>query len=457
MKAIARLSKPLLQLRVLLSIATTIPTTPISTDDILSSSFVTGDLEMWDRIFASRSLQVVLDGPSNNLMWTEGPIIVGNDLVFSDTIRAKIYSLDLQSMSEKENLDDSSKEDGSTKYLRIIKARSGDCPPGDDEWRAEPGSNGLALVPNESIDVDESSTTVLMCQHGARRLATMDMSTGNILALATEYGGKRLNGPNDVVVRTEEEENVEGEENRVTRTYAYFTDPVYAWLEKDRFEDLPYLDDMVKKEGPGYCGVYRIEIDITSGNAITKGNVELISSDISRPNGIGFDEGDLIVSDCCQGSHLNGCTSGISRWNIFRKQVGNSADAGSSWIHSAAIEDVVPAEKAIGGCADGFAIFSFDDERSTYGRRKRRNKHVLLASCYGGLCIVDLEIGEVIARVWTATKKHDGCKISNVAIGISRVYLTGSCGILMIPLKEKKQANGRDPYDHNHETVHGEL
>jgi sugar lactone lactonase YvrE len=212
---------------------------------------ITG-VETWDRIFASRTPEILLDGPANDLIWTEGPILVGNELIFSDTVGAKIYALQLDISNSSQSL-----------RLRIIKERSGDAPPADDDWRAEPGSNGLAMLPlpshmNIDIDGDEESSSrvlVLVCQHGAQRLAVMDLNTGEREPLATEYHGKRLNGPNDVAVRAQvkvkvkvaDDLNYNNGNGQEKIYYAYFTDPVYAWLEKDRFEDLPYLNEKVKK------------------------------------------------------------------------------------------------------------------------------------------------------------------------------------------------------------------
>ena len=210
-------------------------------------------------------------------------------------------------------------------------------------------------------------------------------------------------------------------------------------MEKDRFQDLPYLDERVKNDGPGFCGVYRVDITDTSNKKNVE--VELVTSEMARPNGIGFDEDDLIVSDCCQGTHLDGCTQGISRWNIYRQRV-TRGDDGSAWLHSASIEDKVSPEISSGGCADGFAIYKLDNENATYGRRRRRAKHVLIASCFGGLCVVDLEVGEVVARLWTANEESGGCKISNIAMGKTHAYLTGSCGILTLPLQRKGEAFG---------------
>ena len=387
---------------------------------------VSGDLNIWDRIFASRKPQILLDGPSNSLEWTEGPVILGTKLFFSDTIGDNSYVINLDDALEEAS---TKMSDGRSSHLRLIKERSGENPPEDDHWRAEPGPNGLALMPNTS---DSDSPEMLICQHGARRLSIMDTGSGQTRSLASEYMGKRLNGPNDVVVR-----------NEGMQWYAYYTDPVYAWFEKERHTDMPYLDDQVKTKGPGFCGVYRVEITPSSVNF---GNVELISSDMPRPNGLLFNGDDLIVADCCQGSHVNNCTSGTSRWEILRQR--NNLD--SSWVHNTTVEDMVSQNEADGGCADGMALYTFDDISLVYGSRKTKKKRVLLASCFGGLCIVDLELGKVVARMWTAKKDYGGCRISNVAVveeyGIA--ILTGNCGVQMLPLHGNTSATAGEDEMH---------
>jgi gluconolactonase len=378
------------------------------------SSSVAGNLEVWDNIFASREYEVLVHAQANDLDWTEGPVLMINDggnddiLLFSDVIAAKTYSLDLDKAIHDRTKDIT--KSGATKnilnkHLHVIKERSGDCPQTDDNWRAEPGGNGIAVL-------SHMPRKLVMCQHGAQRLAMVDLDTGETRAVASEYGGKRLNGPNDVVVHSENGE-----------LFAYFTDPVYAWLEKDRFEDLPYLDERVRSDGPGHCGVYRVKLteNVNSQDDVTN-DVELIVSDMMRPNGVDFIGDNLIVSDCCQGSHLNGCKSGTSRWKIFGQKEHESTSS-SSWTHIRTIEDTVPANSATGGCADGFAVHEYVD-------KEEMRKHVLLSSCFGGLCVVDLESGSVITRMFLG-----GCRISNVAVGKEFVFLTGSCGILTLPLK----------------------
>jgi sugar lactone lactonase YvrE len=391
---------------------------------------VTGDLETWDMIFASRTYHVLVHAQANDLVWTEGPVLIKDDggddkmLIFSETISSKTYSVVLDEH----------------KHLRVIKERSGDAPRKDDSWRAEPGGNGLALL-------SYMPPILVVCQHGAQRLSIMDLITGETKPIASQFGGKRFNGPNDVVIRSEMDGNQE-------HLFAYFTDPVYAWLEKDRFEDLPYLDERVQTHGPGHCGVYRVKLltkDVHS-QANIESKVELIVSDMMRPNGIGFRGNDLIVSDCCQGFHLDDCRSGTSRWRVFGQQeqgmVKDNITNLSSWIHNNTIEDVVPADAAAeGGCADGFDVYEYVNKKGVHG-------HVLLASCFGGLCIVDLEAGVVVSRMWTA-REHGGCRISNIAVGKEFAFLTGSCGILTLPLVSKNMTDRKPAADQT--SQHSEL
>ena len=59
-----------------------------------------------------------------------------------------------------------------------------------DPEQAEPGSNGMAFVRNG---------LVALCQHGARRLALLNLTTKKTSLVVSEFKGRRLNGPNDVV------------------------------------------------------------------------------------------------------------------------------------------------------------------------------------------------------------------------------------------------------------------
>lgn len=119
----------------------------------------------------------------------------------------------------------------------------------------QPGSNGLAI---------DAEGRLLIDQHGNRRVVRMEKK-GPVTVLAKEFDGKRLNSPNDLVIKSDGS--------------IYFTDPPYG---------LPGLFEDKNKALP-YSGVYRI----------SNGQVQLLSTDLGGPNGIAFspDEKYLYVSN----------------------------------------------------------------------------------------------------------------------------------------------------------------
>jgi len=109
---------------------------------------------------------------------------------------------------------------------------------------------------------------LVSCEHGARRVTRTEHDS-TITVLADAYNGKRLNSPNDVVVRSD--------------GAVYFTDPAYGiegWYEGYAAE--PELDR---------CYVFRID-------PIT-GAISIAADGFERPNGLAFslDERLLYVSD----------------------------------------------------------------------------------------------------------------------------------------------------------------
>lgn len=117
-----------------------------------------------------------------------------------------------------------------------------------------PGSNGLTL---------DKQGRLLICQHGNRRLVRVEKS-GKQTVLADIYEGKRLNSPNDVVVKSD--------------GAIYFTDPPYG---------LPKEDSDPAKE-VSFNGVFRL----------AEGKLQPVIKDLTRPNGIAFspDEKFLYIS-----------------------------------------------------------------------------------------------------------------------------------------------------------------
>ncbi|MCW2244289.1 SMP-30/gluconolactonase/LRE family protein [Azospirillum canadense] len=109
---------------------------------------------------------------------------------------------------------------------------------------------------------------LVTCEHGNRRV-TRTEHDGTVTVLADRYEGKRLNSPNDVVVRSD--------------GTIYFTDPAYGI-------DSDYEGHKAKSE-IGACHVYRIDP--------RSGAVTIAADDFVRPNGLAFsaDERTLYIAD----------------------------------------------------------------------------------------------------------------------------------------------------------------
>jgi gluconolactonase len=109
---------------------------------------------------------------------------------------------------------------------------------------------------------------LIRCEHGGRRVSRTEID-GRVTPIAETFDGKRLNSPNDVVVKSD---------NSI-----WFTDPAYG-IESD------YEGHRAESE-IGACHVYRVDPD--------SGKVTIAAGDFVRPNGIAFspDESKLYVSD----------------------------------------------------------------------------------------------------------------------------------------------------------------
>ncbi len=159
--------------------------------------------------------------------WSEGPLWMGDYLLFSDVPANKIYR-----WSE-------------TDSISIFLDPSGYL--GTRKDKREPGSNGLALNPQGQL---------ILCQHGERQVARMASDLSKPIAayvqIVNAFAGQRLNSPNDIVF------NSAGE--------FYFTDPPYGL---DPWDD-KQLD---------FQGVYKFD---------TRKKLTLLVDTLSRPNGIGL-------------------------------------------------------------------------------------------------------------------------------------------------------------------------
>jgi gluconolactonase len=126
---------------------------------------------------------------------------------------------------------------------------------GTSEIYREPsgGANGLTL---------DRQGRLIACEYHSRRVSRTE-TDGTITVLADNYRGKRLNSPNDVVVKSDGS--------------IYFTDPFYGFPADQERE----LD---------FQGVYRIAPD---------GLISLLVDDFGVPNGLAFspDEHILYIDD----------------------------------------------------------------------------------------------------------------------------------------------------------------
>ncbi|WP_219535046.1 SMP-30/gluconolactonase/LRE family protein [Nonomuraea guangzhouensis] len=109
---------------------------------------------------------------------------------------------------------------------------------------------------------------LISCEHGARRV-TRTEADGSITVIADRWQGKRLNSPNDAVVRSDGS--------------IWFTDPAYGI-------DSDYEGHRADPEIDG-CHVYRVD-------PVT-GEVARVADDFDRPNGLAFslDESRLYIAD----------------------------------------------------------------------------------------------------------------------------------------------------------------
>jgi gluconolactonase len=109
---------------------------------------------------------------------------------------------------------------------------------------------------------------LVTCEHGGRRV-TRTNHDGSITTIADRWNGKRLNSPNDVVVRSDGS--------------IWFTDPAYG-IESD------YEGHKAESE-IGACHIYRVDP--------ATGAVAAVIKDMVRPNGLAFslDESRLYVVD----------------------------------------------------------------------------------------------------------------------------------------------------------------
>jgi len=166
--------------------------------------------------------------------WTEGPVYfpAGRYTLFSDIPNDRIMRYD--------------ETDGSVSVFR------------------QPAGN------SNGHTVDRQGRLV-SCEHGNRRVTRTEID-GRITVIADNYQGKRLNSPNDVVVKSDGS--------------IWFTDPPYG-----------ILSDYEGNKAEPEIGNYVFRVDGKSGA------IRIVADDFIRPNGLAFspDEKKLYIVDSAGG------------------------------------------------------------------------------------------------------------------------------------------------------------
>lgn len=175
---------------------------------------------------------------ADGFSFTEGPVWHPDGfLLFSDPNTNTIYRYDPISHN-----------------VSVYMSHSGYTGPDIGRY-GQPGSNGLAIDKEGRLIVD---------QHGNRRVIRHEKK-GPVTILADKIDGKRLNSPNDLVVKSDGS--------------IYFTDPPYGL--------------------PGFFNDPGKELDYSGVFLIKNGKLQVVSKDLGGPNGLAFspDEKYLYVTN----------------------------------------------------------------------------------------------------------------------------------------------------------------
>ena len=169
----------------------------------------------------------------------EGPVwdSKSNSLLFTDVMANKIYSWNVI--------------DGVSDFI-VPSGNTGYAPNIDFGLL---GANGLAI---------NNDGRLILCQHGDRRLATIETKSSinpNFSTVIDNFEGNRFNSPNDLVLADDGS--------------IYFTDPAFGFFNLETFE---FVEDDIKKLN--FNGVYRYNSD--------NNDLSLITDKIDLPNGIGI-------------------------------------------------------------------------------------------------------------------------------------------------------------------------
>ena len=198
---------------------------------LLSQEVTNSDITVFDEsVLSIINKNAKIEILADTFIVAEGPLwdMSQNRLIFTDVRQNKIFTWD--------------ENDGVREYISP-SGSTGYAPSFSDGGI---GANGLAF--------DESGN-IILCQHGDRRLAfltNLGSKNPKFTTIVDNFEGKRFNSPNDLAISKSGD--------------IYFTDPPYGFKNfSDKYREI------------NFNGVYKYSKD---------GEVFLISSNMSRPNGI---------------------------------------------------------------------------------------------------------------------------------------------------------------------------
>ena len=165
------------------------------------------------------------------------------------------------------------------------------------KWTPESGIIDFRVPSGKSNGLTyDRQGRLIACEHANRRVSRTEID-GEIVTIASHYEGKRLNSPNDVVVKSDGS--------------IYFTDPPYG---------LTAEYGTLGERELNFQGVYRLSPD---GNSLT-----LLVDDFDCPNGLCFapDESVVYINDSSERSHVRAFDvqpdGTISNGRVFAEIVG---------------------------------------------------------------------------------------------------------------------------------------
>jgi gluconolactonase len=222
-------------------------------------------------------------------------------------------------------------------------------------WDETDGSVSVFQQPawNANGHTVDRQGRLLSCEHRGRCVSRTEHD-GRRTVLATQFEGRRLNSPNDLVVKSDGS--------------IWFTDPTYGI-------DSEYEGDAAPSE-LGASNVYRIDPD--------SGDVQAVITDMVKPNGLAFspDERQLYVADT-GATHVSGGPRHLRRYAL--RAVGRGVQGNGPLFASldAGFFDGLRVDRhgnVWSSAADGVACFAPDG--TLLGRI--RVPEVVANVCFGG-------------------------------------------------------------------------